>query len=83
MPPWGMIAVFLDLAVMGKEFITTQLELTTSTVALALPVNCPDQFWCIGLNHLFCTKEVEEQAGHIWKCIDCGNISYYLSGKQS
>lgn len=65
-----MIAVFLDLAVMGKEFITTQLELTTSTVALALPVNCPDQFWCtvsccIGLNHLFCTKEVEEQAGHI------------------
>ncbi|XP_009574057.1 PREDICTED: uncharacterized protein LOC104075314 [Fulmarus glacialis] len=52
MPPRGMIAVFLDLAVMGKEFITTRLELTTSTVELTLSVDCPDQFWCTDEEYL-------------------------------
>lgn len=59
------VSVFLALAVMGKEFTTTQWELATSTAEISLPVNCTDRLWCtvsscVGLKQLFCTKRIEE-----------------------
>lgn len=35
--PQGMVEVFLDLAGVGKEFITSHLEFDTSTNELTLP----------------------------------------------
>lgn len=77
------VSVFLDLSVMGKEFTTTQWELSTSTAEIILPVNCTDRLWCtvsscIGLKHLFCTKFIEEHKCDFWKFIDCGDTSYCL-----
>lgn len=37
LPPLSMIEIFLDLAGVGKEFITSHLELDTSTDELTLP----------------------------------------------
>lgn len=87
LPSRGMIEVFWYLSGVGKEFITSHLELDTSPVVPALPVNCPDQIWgtagCwIGSNHLLCTKQSEEHAGDVWKSADCGNMISCLSGKK-
>jgi len=86
-----MIAVVLDLAVMGKEFITTHLELTTSTGELTLPVNCPDQFsctirLCIGLNRLFGTKKLRNMqvmSGSVLIMGILANTSVIRNGKET